>query len=238
MTSICSTVQHAITFCDWPISWSATGDFLSGVGTLVGAIAVFRAADAFKLWRQQKISERHMLQAERILTALYEAQDAMVYARSHFMNQYEINTAKEEVAKEQGWNGWSEEKQRRVAFAQAKLNRLKQTRDKQRELVNCLPMAKALFGDQVHKAVSDYHHQFWVLQTYLEAYCHDEHGNDADFTRKISEAMAAGEDATQDEISAKLVAAREMLEITCLPLLRLEKPRPRFIFRYWKVKDK
>lgn len=225
-----------VTLCNTAIDWDATGSFLSGVGTLIGATAVFRAADAFATWRKQKIGERHIEQAERILTALYEAHDAMVYARGWLIPQHETETAKAEVEQEQGWNAWSPEKQRRVAFAQTKLNRLRFTRDRQKAMVETLPMAKALFGDELHQAITDYHHQFWVLETYLQAYCHDENGNDPAFTQRIAEALSAPEAGT-NEISTKLTSATSVIEKRLLPILREdEHQRSGLIPRWWASK--
>ena len=55
------------------IDWAATGTMLSGIGTLVGALAVIGAAiigsHTFENWKRQKLAERNFELAERILTA-------------------------------------------------------------------------------------------------------------------------------------------------------------------------
>lgn len=61
--------------------WAGFGSLLSGVGTIIGALAVIITAivgsRTFEGWRKQKLSERRIEQAERILTATYKARRAL-----------------------------------------------------------------------------------------------------------------------------------------------------------------
>ncbi|WP_447908859.1 hypothetical protein [Brevundimonas bullata] len=211
------------------IDWSATGSMLSGIGTLVGAGAVVwaanKAADTFEGWKKQKIAERHIEQAERILTAAYEANDAINYARGRFIHSWEIDEAQKQEEKHSGWLTFLEAKQRRVSIARARLNRLRNCKDEQEALRVCRPIAKALWGEDLHKSLTDFHHQFWILETYIQAYAGDEDGTDPNFTKKISQAIASSTDDRDDEISAATINCIKNIENTLLPVLRPAKIR-------------
>ena len=213
--------------CSTAIDWSATGSMLSGIGTLAGVGAVVwaanKAADTFDNWKKQKITERHIEQAERILTATYEANDALNYARGRFTHAWEDDEAREQEKENDYWTGLLEAKQKRVVHARARLNRLRNCKDEQEALRLCRPMAKALWGDALHKALTDFHHQFWILETYIRAYVDDEGGTDKDFTKKIRQAMYSSENDTDDEISSKVIECIGGIESILLPILRAEK---------------
>ena len=208
------------------IDWSATGSMLSGIGTLVGAGAVVwaanKAADTFESWKKQKITERHIEQAERILTATYEANDALNYARGRFIHGWEIDEARKQEEEHSNWLSFLDVKQRRIAHARARLNRLRNCKDEQEALRLCRPMAKALWGEELHKALTDFHHQFWILETYIQAYANDEDGTDSNFTKKISQAIASSTDDRDDEISTEMARCLKKIENTLLPVLRTE----------------
>lgn len=211
--------------CNTALDFSATGNMLSGIGTLAGAGAVlfaaYKAADTFDVWRKQKIAERHIEQAEHILTITYKASDALSYARGRLTEAWEEDEAKKQEKDEQHWAGLSPSKQTRVVHARARLNRLRNVRDEQKALAACRPMAKALWGEALHKSLTELHHQFWVLETYVRAYVEDEGSDDADFTKKIRQAMYSSESDTDDEISSKIIHFISEIEKVLIPVLRL-----------------
>ena len=230
MTSFCSTAETLVRVCDTAIDWGATGDLFSGIGTTLGAVAVIvtatKAADTFKQWKAQTLGGRKIEQAERILTATYEAKDALEYARGVMTWAHELDKAREEVSKLARWSASTKNEQDRLIHAQARINRLNTISDKQKPLVECMPMGKALFGDELHKALTDFHHQFWVLQTYIEAYVDDERGTDANFSKRIRDAIFGGR-SEDNEISAVVKTSIKTIENHCLPVLRHEDEAPK-----------
>lgn len=93
--------------CVTTIDWAATGDMLSGIGTVVGALAVIVAAvigsRTFDNWKRQKLAERHIEQAERILTATYKVRRGLSHVRSRMMWAHETAAAEEQLKASDEW---------------------------------------------------------------------------------------------------------------------------------------
>lgn len=225
MTSVCSTADAVMVICKQPVDWSATGDFWSGMAAMLGVAVVLgtavKAANALRDWKVQRITERKMDQAERILTATYEAKDGLDYVRHMMTWANELDAAREIVDKLPRWGASTANEKKRLEQAQAKLTRLANVRDNKNKLVECMPMAKALFGDDLHGAITTLHHQFWVVETYVQAYVDDERGGDAEFTAKIRDAMF-GATSADNEVSRATAESIAKIEAQCLPILRLE----------------
>ncbi|MDX5985708.1 hypothetical protein SIL82_15755 [Sphingomonas echinoides] len=133
------------------IDWAATGAMLSGIGTLVGALAVIGAAvigsRTFENWKRQKLAERHIEQAERILTATYKARRGLSRVRSPAMWGNETDTAEEQLKASGEWEKTFPESERKnLASAQAYYNRINATRDDQRALEECQPVNRRRTG--------------------------------------------------------------------------------------------
>lgn len=201
---------------------------LQGIGTIAGVGAVIwaaiKGADTFKSWKQQKLAERRIDQAERILTAAYKGRRALKYVRGVMMWGHELHAAEEKL-KEDEQIGWQlEDRKKRLITAQAYYNRLNRVKDEQMALDECLPMARALFSEELEKAIDKLNRQFWSVQTYVDAYIDDGDGNDAAFTQKIRRAMYDVEphDGSPNEITVAVDESLALIENTCLPILRLE----------------
>lgn len=93
--------------CITTIDWAATGTMLQGVGTVVGALAVIGAAiigsRTFDNWKRQKLAERHIEQAERILTATYKVRRGLSYVRNPAMWGHETDAAEEQLKANGEW---------------------------------------------------------------------------------------------------------------------------------------
>lgn len=201
---------------------------LQGLGTFLGAGAVVYAArkgaETFDSWRQQKFAERKRDEAERILTAAYKARRALQGVRSPMMWSHEL--AKAETRLKEEVNQWAledEARRKRLTMGQAYFNRLDRTLDEQRELTECLPMARALFGEHLEVAINDLNHQFWIVQIDVESYV-DDTGKDPEFTKKIRRGMydVSPRDGETNEVSTKIATSIEAIEKDCLPALRLD----------------
>ncbi|WP_287882781.1 hypothetical protein [Paracoccus sp. (in: a-proteobacteria)] len=70
------------------------GAVLQGIGSLAGAFAVgfaaWMASNTFENWRRQKISERRIEQAERILTATYKVRRGLSQVRNPMIWAHEL----------------------------------------------------------------------------------------------------------------------------------------------------
>lgn len=213
-----------IWLCDAPVNWSATGDFWSGIGTMLGAVAVIYAARkgaiTFRQWKQQKLGERHIEQAERIMTAVDDACDALKSVRSPFMWAHEEEAARKKLIEndEAGFNSNPEARQKRLVTAQAYFERLHRTREQMLALNKCRPMGRAFFGDEIGKAIGTLAHQFWVIQTYVEAYI--DHEERDDFGKKIRSALYYSERNADCEVTRATIESVATLEAKLLPILR------------------
>lgn len=207
------------------VDWVATGAMLQGEGAILGAVAVLIAAviggTTFKSWRRQEVAGRRLNQAERILEATYKARRALSYVRSPMMWGTELKVAEDALKENKDWQMQLEAKQKRIVTTQAYFNRLNKTRDEQEALDGCLPMARALFGEDLEKAIESLRHQFWIVQVDAESYMGDD-GRDADFSKKIRRGLyeIKAPEGEANEVTDKIEAAVATIEATCLPVLR------------------
>lgn len=215
-------------FCG-AIDWSATGDMLQGWGSILGALAIMVAAyfgsQTFKAWRQQNLSERKVEQAERILTATYIARRELGRVRSPAMWSNETDRAEEKLveAGELVAGQARSDDDRRLITAQAYYNRLNDAAEVRRELEECLPMARALFGLEVEQALEAMNHHFWSVKVYVDANHRDRSGADKEFRRKIDSTIWTGYPSKEEnEIDLAVEKNVALIEEKCLPALRLE----------------
>jgi hypothetical protein len=198
---------------------------LQGLGTVVGAVAVLIAArlgaTTFESWRKQQVGGRKLAQAERILEATYKARRALKYVRGVMMWAHELTAAEDALKENDEWQGQLETKRKRMVTAQAYFNRLKRTREEREALDQSLPMARALFGEELEQAIESLAHQFWIVQVDVDSYVDDD-GSDRDFTRKIRRGMydVKAPEGEVNEVTEAIENAVTTIEKHCLPVLR------------------
>jgi hypothetical protein len=220
-------MPHAI--CNTTIDWAATGTMLQGLGTIAGVAAVVwaakKGADTFEAWKRQRLAERRLDQAERILTGTYKARRALNYVRGVMMLGPEVHAAEEQMKEKEGWAAQTRGRQSRLITAQAIYNRINRAKDERDELDQCLPMARALFSEELEKAIESLNHQFWIVQIDVEAYVEDERGTDAEFTKMIRRGKYAVDppEGEINEVTDAIETAVTAIERICLPVLRLEE---------------
>ena len=215
--------------CATTIDWAATGTMLQGIGTVIGALAVIGAAiigsRTFDNWKRQKLAERHIEQAERILTATYKVRRDLAIVRSPMMWAHETDAAEEQLKAsgewEKVWGGDDERK--RFATARAYYNRLNSTQDDQRALEECQPMARAFFGEELEKAIEKLNHQFWTVKVYVDANHRDKTGANAEFRKKIESSICTGWPSNEENEVDQIIAEQvKLIEDICVPVLRME----------------
>jgi hypothetical protein len=203
------------------IDWDATGSMLSGWGTLIGAFAVIWAATR---WRQQKLAERRFELAERILIATYNAQLALAHVRNAEVSTDELRRAKEKLSDYVvGWPAQSKERTMRLTKAHAYYDRLNSSIPAKNELVNCLPVARAIYGTELAEQIIELRRQFQIVQVSVETYINDA-GNNPDLSAKLCRAMCDDSSQTnvENEVSAAIGNAVRKIEDFCLPSLRYD----------------
>lgn len=159
MVSLCSTAEYAVRFCDTPIDWSATGDFIGGIGTVLGAVAVIvtatKAADTFRQWKLQRLEDRKMQLAEQALTLVYKLDPAIAFIRNPMVSGEENEAARQTLTDQNVMNDQTPEGRVNVlATAQATLNRIKSYRPLFDNLAEIRPVVRAIFGTETEQSLA------------------------------------------------------------------------------------
>jgi hypothetical protein len=216
--------------CISAIDWTAVGSVLQGIGSILGPIAVAIAAwiggNTFKVWRQQKLSERRIEQAERILTATYNVRRGLAIVRNPAMFGHELAAAEESLKKSGEWDkiaGGAGERRRHISV-QAYYNRFDSTKDDRLFLEMCQPMARALFGEDLEKAIEILNRQFWKVRVSVGATLMDERHIDANLRAKINaDIYEAYPSSEENEMDKTITEQVKIIERICVPVLRLER---------------
>ncbi|MEH0196322.1 hypothetical protein V7S57_12000 [Caulobacter sp. CCNWLY153] len=209
---------------------------LQGIGAITGALTVMLAAvigaNTFEKWRRQKISERRIEQAERFLTAAYNARRALARVRSPAMMGYELEIAEERLREAGRFEPpLDAAKTRRLCTAQAYHERLNREREVRVTLDECLPTARALFSEALEKALETLSRQFHTVQVYADASVRYTEGRDRALSDKIDQTIwSEYPSAAENEMDKTIAEQIGIIETALLPVLRLEAPRPR---RWW-----
>lgn len=148
-------------FLPYAVDWSATGDMLAGIGTLIGAgvliWATKKGRETVADWRSQKLLDREITVAEEALTAAYEVRSAIYSTRGRGISEGEVETAKSQLEGKGFRAGLL-----KYQTAQALLNRLHNRSDHLEKLFTALPKVKAYIGDhaadEIDKLVTQWNH--------------------------------------------------------------------------------
>ena len=214
--------------CNTSVDWAATGSMLQGIGTIGGTIALIFAtiqgANTFKIWRLQKITEHKQEHAKQILNAAYNARRAFEFIRGVMILGHELHAAKVELEQKEGWNNQFKDRKDRLITAQALLNRMNKSKDQRLALDECLPMARAIFGENLEKSVENLIRQFFIVQLDIEAYVDDDGKYDPNFSAKIRRGMYAVDprDGEINEVTEAINTSIASIENVCLPILRTD----------------
>jgi hypothetical protein len=220
------------------IDWAATGAMLSGWATLIGAFAVIYAAhkgsDTFKQWRRQKSEERRIELAEQVLTLAYKLRRAIEGIRSPAMFEPESSVVYEELRRNGVIDDNTPAGHRGIlATAQATLSRTNNNKPLWDSLLDTMPSAKAIFGDEVETALNLIWTQRNRIIVAAQRYARTIHDRNAPtedaMERQImrnerTEAIiwaGAGENG-EDEIAGIIDTSIQTLENALLPVIRAD----------------
>ncbi|MDR2874671.1 MAG: hypothetical protein LBV44_01910 [Methylobacillus sp.] len=201
------------TVCNVAIDWVATGTMLQGIGTIVGA---FAALWAFKTWHKQKITEKKMNHAERILAATYNGEQALKGVRNMFISIFEQDTARKELKKQDDLIQPKEQ----LVTAYVFYGRLDSTKGEREALIQCLPMAQALFSSELEQAIKSLIEQFWEVGNAAGFYATSGDGIDDEVTREAKRKMYEGISPNKNEVTDAIKSAVKTIKNICLPVLQ------------------
>ncbi|WP_277982258.1 hypothetical protein [Sphingomonas faeni] len=139
------------TVCAVPVDWSATGDMLSGIGTIAGAAFVLIAArigrNTFEGWKRQRIEERRSNLAEQVLTLAYRLQEALSVIRSPLRLLGESQESEKKLREQDMIKSSTSDRQIQMLLtAQSSLTRISDFADAFDQLANVRPLMRAIFG--------------------------------------------------------------------------------------------
>lgn len=214
------------------IDWSATGDMLSGLGTVLGAFAVFVAAFIGKAavadYRAQKLAGNEIDYAEKILTVAYRLNDAISTIRNPMSFAEELAESEADLNSRQVLDGSTDAERRRLVQANVYFIRAKRYDDLFREAYELMPIAKAYFGDEAHECIRRLIHARHSIRVYAQAYARNDGAEDKDFTKKVHAAIWEGYGEaidSRDEISESVTGSIETLEARLIPIIRPGKAK-------------
>ena len=206
---------------------------ISGIGTALGAGAIVYAArkgaDTFKQWRKQKHHERCMSLAEEVLTLVYKLKRAFEGIRSPAIFAGELAEIVQKL-RESGLVDGDAEPDQLLTTAQAALSRTEFHRSLFDALLDNIPVAKAIFGDEV----ADQMNVFWSLRVRIVSAAHSyvrdrrqlpagaDHELRQRERRERNESIlwSGGDENGVDQFELDLDGAINHLEAELLPILR------------------
>lgn len=206
---------------------SEIGVVLQGVGALAQAAAIgfaaWMASNTFAGWRKQKLSERRIDQAERILTATYKVRRGLSHIRNPMIWGHELQAAEDKLKAAGDWPVGRVD-QDVLRTKQAYYSRLSETRVDRVELEECQPMARALFGEELEIALETLNRQANKVKTYVDANANNRRGLDPAFRQRIDAAIYEGHSVdAPNEMDETIAAQVRIIEGTLVPVLRLER---------------
>jgi hypothetical protein len=134
----------------------------AGVGAVIWAAHLGKSG--FNDWLQEKQTERRMTAAERLMTLVYKAQRTIPAIRNPGSFWAENAAAEKRLVENQpGFESWEDEKKDRYRASQIVLDRLQANKELWANLFECLPLAKAFYGDNCEQQLD----RLWGLHTKL-----------------------------------------------------------------------
>lgn len=205
------------------IDWSATGAMISGWGSWASALAVgyaaYKAADTFDSWKLRRTTEREEEVAQRVLVAVFKAKEAYRFIRFSTLHAPELAAAQQAQAELDAWPALTAQQQKRLTIGQVYIDRINSSEETFRELAECIPVARAIFGHDLGEALGDLHRQLWVIRMSAEAFAANE-GDDPALTRGINTELNDHALVGEGIITGAIKASIETIEMACLPVLR------------------
>jgi hypothetical protein len=205
------------------IDWAATGAWMQAWAGFAGVIAVIYAAKTgaatFQSWLKQRQTERRIHTAERALDVAYRLKRAFDAIRSPgYMGSAGPSAEQQLQANYPGFADLGEDQRGRLIWAQVILTRIHSFQRDWDALFECLPLAKAHFGDGVEAALN----QLWQQQAIVNSatMSYGQPNIAPEFRASMEDRMWDG--AGANAVGTAVAAAVTQLEQILLPVLRSE----------------
>jgi hypothetical protein len=209
------------------IDWSATGAWMQAWAGFAQAFAIVAAAilatNTFRSWRQQKLEERKIDAAEKILTLAYRLRDAFSAIRSPLRSAAATDEATFNLINSGiDLESIPSDRRLKIVESQVVLDRINSNSELWRDFTATLPLGTALLGNDVDKILRELWRQKTAVQVAAQHYPDDD-GNDQQFSNDISITIweRRQKDASEeDKISKTVNLCISELEDVLIPIIR------------------
>ena len=207
------------------IDWAATGQMLSGVGTIGSAFAILLAGllgrQAAANFRRQKQAEREIEHAEKALAAAYKIESALSTIRSPLTTGSESSESSAELDEFEWFKMLSDNEKSKKTQSNVFYRRIRYFQDDFDSAIAVLPFVKAYFGNEADRALRDLIHCRHTIRVYADAYARDRM-HDHDYSLKIESFIWEGAEVEDgmDPIGKRVRLDLKALEAVLLPVIR------------------
>lgn len=209
------------------IDWAATGQMLTGIGTIGSGLAIvgaaFLARRAAADFSKQRRAEKRLDHAESALAIAYQLDAAASSLRSPLSTTAELADSEAELSATDWFSDLDDEMRSRTIQSNIFYQRIRATSDVFRKGLDSKPFIKAHFGEEAEAALQDLIAARHKVRVYADAYAKDR-GHSADFTKTIESHIWEGaiSEGGTDPIQNANKVALEKLEGLLIPIVRGE----------------
>ena len=193
------------------------------IAAFVAACAVLYTANvsrsAVRKWRDEKRFDRRFEYAINLLKTAYTARDHIDSIRFNIISDKNIERAKIDL-QAKGFSVALLEQNSHLTTAQEVLNRLRIFSSIRDDIINLLPEAQAVFGEDVKNALEEIRRCYFALEVKADSVI--ELGGDA--TEYESKKLLINRETDEpDEIEIRLSAQIRIIEEKCRPIVDPDK---------------
>jgi len=193
----------------------AWAGFAQALSVLVAAALASRT---FKSWRQQKVEERRITNAEQIGALTYRLRRAFTLIRRRGFSPQELEIAATKLM-DSGLDlaKCSKAKRDRIVQSQVALNRLDTFASDWDDLARLQPLAHALFGKQLAQYLGDLSTEKVRIETAAEHY---PVSSDKQLVSEIEATLSQPGNTKTDEFGCRIENTIQSIESILLPIIR------------------
>lgn len=177
--------------------------------------------NTFNDWFRKAQTERRIASAEKILTAVYKVNDAFEAIRSPLLEGYELENAEKRLKETGEFAYAAPAKFKQATIAQLILTRMAGQGQTFKELYECLPMARAAFGKDLHDKLRGLLQARRNIEVAAQMYATTERDdNTKDFLNGCERTMGTmPRPEIEDKVGMLIAAALTLSEELCLPAI-------------------
>lgn len=210
------------------IDWGATGEMIANFAgwAEAGAIAyaAHKAADTFTDWRLRRSTERQEEIAQRTLVAVFKTKEALRKIRLPGVSSSMQRQTETALMDDPNWDSLGPDEQKRQVRRAIYYQRAQSAAAEFDELADCIPIARAILGEEVANAIESLHRQRDIVLINADSLPLN-NGEDRDWSARIDENLTDHMLTGDGEVTASIKESIAIIQAHCLPILRAETKR-------------